>query len=480
MLGLDEAAAAAVEWADVAFSYPADDPAGGVAPPGSWGDPVLHGASLAVPQGAFCLLSGATGSGKSTLLRLAKPEVAPQGRLSGSVKVLGRPARSLSVRESACALCLVTQDASAQLVCDTVADELAFAMENLSMDPDAMGRRMAEACCFFGIDGWLHTPVSELSGGRRQLAVLAAAMVLRPRVLLLDEPTAQLDPVSERTFLHGLFRVNRELGVTVVVATHHAAPMVPYATMAVEVATGKVRPVPVESLAKEPSTPCELPQPGERALSARDLWARYDSRCPWVLSGAALAVCAGEVRALVGGNGSGKSTLIKALAGIVRPRKGRVADAGADRRGYVPQDPREVLGSGTVGQELMAWAPQAGFSEGDARAMADAVGLAGLWGRDAAELSGGQRQLLAVAKVLLCRPRTLLLDEPVKGLDAAARATVARLVADAARKGAAVVVATHDLAFARNCCTTVSMVFDGALTGTAPAAEFFAESAFFS
>lgn len=470
----------AVEWAGVTFSYPADDPAGSMAPLGSWGDPVLRGASLSVPQGAFCLLSGATGSGKSTLLRLAKPEVAPQGRLSGSVKVLGRPAESLSVRESACALGLVTQDASAQLVCDTVADELAFALENLGMDSTAMGRRMAEACCFFGVDGWLHTPVFELSGGRRQLAVLAAAMVLRPSVLLLDEPTAQLDPVAERTFLHGLFRVNRELGVTVVVATHHAAPMTPYATMAVEVAGGEVRHVPVEVLADEKPVPCELPQPGETALSATDLWARYDARYPWVLSGAEMAVRSGEVRALVGGNGSGKSTLLKVLAGIVRPRRGKVADAGADRRGYVPQDPREVLGSGTVGQELMAWAPGAGFSEGDARAMAGTVGLLGLWERDAAELSGGQRQLLAVAKVLLCRPRTLLLDEPVKGLDRAARATVARLVADAAREGAAVVVATHDLAFARDCCTTVSMAFDGALTGTAPAAEFFAESVFFS
>ncbi len=480
MTELDETGVPAVEWADVAFSYPADDPAGGVAPLGSWGEPVLREASLSVPQGAFCLLSGATGSGKSTLLRLAKPEVAPVGRLSGSVEVLGRPVGSLSVRQSACALGLVTQDASAQLVCDTVGDELAFALENLSMAPGAIGRRMAEACCFFGIDGWLHTPISELSGGQRQLAVLAAAMVLRPRVLLLDEPTAQLDPVAERAFLHGLFRVNRELGVTVVVATHHAAPMTPYATMAVEVVAGEVRPVPVDALAEEPSTPCELSLPGEPALVVRDLWARYDARCPWVLSGCGLEVRSGEVRALVGGNGSGKSTLIKALAGIVRLRRGKVADAGADRRGYVPQDPREVLGSGTVGQELMAWAPGAGFSEADARAMAVSTGLLGLWDRDAAELSGGQRQLLAVAKVLLCRPRTLLLDEPVKGHDAAARATVARLVALAAREGAAVVVATHDLAYARDCCTTVSMVFDGALTGTAPASEFFAESVFFS
>ena len=474
------AGAPAVEWRDVSFAYPADDPAGGAAVPGALGEPVLAGASLAVPRGAFCLLVGATGSGKSTLLRLAKPEVAPVGELTGSVEVLGRPVRGLSARESALALGLVTQDASAQLVCDTVGAEMAFALENLGTDPAAMGRRLAEACCFFGVDGWLHTPVAELSGGRRQLAVLAAAMVLRPQVLLLDEPTAQLDPVAERTFLHGLFRVNRELGVTVVVATHRPAPMVPYATMAAEVSAGRVRPADPCDLAGEPALRCPLPEPGAVALEARDLWVRYGPGRPWVLSGCSAEVRSGEVRALVGGNGCGKSTLVRALAGILRPRRGSVRDAGAARRGYVPQDPREVLGAGTVGGELTAWGPGAGYSEGEARAMAGRVGLLDLWGRDAAELSGGQRQLLAVAKVLLCRPDTLLLDEPVKGLDRAVRETVAALVAERAAAGAAVVAATHDLAFARDCCTTVSMVFDGALVGTAPADGFFRESVFFS
>lgn len=463
----------ALAWRHGTFAYPADGEEGLGPGPDRYGPPVLDDVDLEIPQGAFCLLVGATGSGKSTLLRLALPAVAPVGNWTGTVEAFGEPVAAMDARERALTLGLVTQDASAQLVCDTLEAELAFALENLGFSPEEIERRIAELCLYLGITGWLHRPVRELSGGQRQFAVLAAAMVLRPRVILLDEPTAQLDPVAERTFLHGLFRINRELGITVVVATHRPAPMVDYATMAVTMDRGRVVPADPATLETEAPRPLSLPEPGKVILAARDLWCSYGPREPWVLKGCSVQVRAGEVLGLVGGNGDGKSTLLKVLGGILAPRRGKLHDDGARHRGYVPQDPREILGMGTVGQELTAWAPGAGFDEKDARAMARRLGLHGLWDRDAAELSGGQRQMLAVAKVVLCQPATLLLDEPVKGLDAKGRAAVAELLGELAARGSAVVMATHDLDFAREVSTTVSMVFDGRLVGTAPTAGFF-------
>ncbi|MBP3884674.1 MAG: ABC transporter ATP-binding protein, partial [Olsenella sp.] len=193
---------------------------------------VLRGCDLAIPQGAFCLLAGDTGSGKTTLLRLAKPEIAPAGSLSGSVRALGRDVRALTPLESAQTVGYVFQSPDNQIVCDTVWHEMAFGLENLAVPETEMRRRVAEVCYFFGMERWFHAKTSDLSGGQRQVLALAATLAMRPRVLLLDEPTSMLDPLAEKGFASLLFRVNRELGVTVVVATHAPAPLVPFASMA--------------------------------------------------------------------------------------------------------------------------------------------------------------------------------------------------------------------------------------------------------
>ena len=201
-------AAPALEVRDLVFTYP-----GGTAP-------VLDHASLVVPDGAFALLTGATGSGKSTLLRLAKPEIAPAGERAGDVLAFGVDVRSFSPAESAAAVGYVFQSPDNQIVCDTVWHEMAFGLENLGVPADEMRRRVAETCNFFGMGPWFRVQTSELSGGQRQTLALAATLAMRPRLLLLDEPTSMLDPIAEKAFLGLLFRANRELGITVVVATH--------------------------------------------------------------------------------------------------------------------------------------------------------------------------------------------------------------------------------------------------------------------
>lgn len=493
----------ALEFCDVTFSYPG-------------GADVLRGISLDVPEGAFALLVGATGSGKSTMLRLVKPEIAPAGELSGAVRAFGEDVRSLGPLASARAVGYVFQSPDAQVVCETVWHEMAFGLENLGVPEPETRRRVAETCSFFGMGPWFRERTAELSGGQRQLLALASTLAMRPRLLLLDEPTSMLDPLAEKDFLAMLFRVNRELGVTVVVATHAPEAMLDYATCAFELAEGRVREVPLEEVARpeplraaprqaRPQGP-DAPGAGCGAGSAKspradslqggcapdgpsggrfdegglivadDLWFRYDRDGRWVLRELDLDLGAGEVRAVVGANGCGKSTLLAAMAGVVRPRRGRVRNAAATSQALLPQSPKALLSRETVRDELMEWSHAGGYGAREVGASLAELGLDAAADRHPYDLSGGQQQLLALEKLLLVRPRLLLLDEPTKGLDRPARERVAARVARARAEGATVLLATHDMAFVRAVADRVSLMFDGGIAVTEPTEEFFKNS----
>lgn len=477
----------ALEFDHVTFSYP------GAA------EPVLDDVCLEVPEGAFALLVGATGSGKSTLLRLAKPEIAPAGGLSGEVRAFGGPVRELDPVESARAVGHVFQNPDAQVVCDTVWHEMAFGLENLGVPEPEMRRRVAECCNFLGMEPWFRARTAELSGGQRQVLALASSLVMRPRLLLLDEPTSMLDPLAERGFLGLLFRANRELGVTVVVATHSPEAMVDYATLALRIEGGRVREVPLGEVAAAQPLPAlvraekdgsaekggpvgtgRTAEKGPRgpvpALSADDVWFRYVRDDRWVLRGLDLSVGEGEVRALVGSNGCGKSTLLSALSGVRRPARGRVRNALSDSQALLPQSPKALLSRETVADELMEWSRDGGYGRDEVSDALGRLGLADAADRHPYDLSGGQQQLLALEKLLLVRPRLLMLDEPTKGLDRAARERMARRLADARDEGATVLLATHDMGFVRALADRVSLMFDGGVTVTEPVGEFFASS----
>ena len=201
-----------------------------------------------VHEGAFQLLIGATGNGKTTLLKAFKPAIAPHGEQSGQLEVFGTPVSQMSELEAATSVGYVSQSPENQLVCDTVWHELAFGLENIGTDQDTMRRRIAEAAHFFGIEPWFRRQIDSLSGGQKQIVTLASVLAMRPRILVLDEPTSQLDPVAEKNFLHALFRVNRELGITVVVATHAPETMAAYATSAVRLENGGLAEVSLATL----------------------------------------------------------------------------------------------------------------------------------------------------------------------------------------------------------------------------------------
>ena len=526
----------AIEVRSLSFAYPDADAA------------VLEGLDWSVPQGAFALLVGGTGSGKSTLLSLLKPEIAPAGERTGDARVLGENVADMDVRASAERVGYVFQDPENQIVCETVWHEMAFGLENLGVSRDEMRRRVAETSYFFGLEDWLHRDTDTLSGGRKQLLSLAAVLALRPRVLLLDEPTSQLDPVAEKNFLHALFRVNRELGCTVVVATHQPRPMLEYATRAYRIEggcickvadiaslghreelfsgevsgwgasrrakngvfssasgqlgslgprggapgakkglkSGKSAEFEVQILSQDDSgVPSRVggsrilqKMHGGSATTLSEGWFRYDRASGWVLRGLDASFSAGAVHAVVGGNGCGKSTMLSVLAKTAKLQRGRMV-RGAVSAALLPQNPKALLVAETVRDELMEWASTCGYDENLARERAAQLGLDGLETHHPYDLSGGQRQLLALAKLLLIGPELLLLDEPTKGLDLESRRIIARALRDHVKAGGTVIMATHDLDFAEQVADDVAMMFDGEIACMEPPAEFFADNVFY-
>jgi energy-coupling factor transport system ATP-binding protein len=497
-----------------------------------------------VPQGAFQLLVGATGSGKTTLLKAFKPAIAPHGEQSGQLEVFGTPVGQISEFEAATSVGYVSQSPENQLVCDTVWHELAFGLENIGTDQDTMRRRIAEVAHFFGIEPWFRRQIDSLSGGQKQIVTLASVLAMRPRILVLDEPTSQLDPVAEKNFLHALFRVNRELGITVVVATHAPETMAAYATSAVRLengglteaqlstltcgfldlatlkrgsgeesirsvdpagsavsssdATGSVtalNPASLSGSAAPVNPPSDSPancanaqreqeskrpQPARQpAIQLQDLYVRYDRKSDWVLRGLDLAVKPGEIHALIGGNGCGKSTLLQVIAGTLKSERGQLRNTLRKSQALLPQDPKALFVCDTVAEELTEWQKACGYSNEAIERAASWVNLAQRLGNHPYDLSGGQQQLLALAKLLLTNPKLLLLDEPTKGLDPQSKLAVAQKLREEASTGTTIVIATHDLPFAALVADVATMLFDGQSAATQPAAGFFNDNLFY-
>ena len=463
--------APAVEARGFGFSYP--EPAVNVRPStsaavGMSAPPALRDVSFTLEEGAFCTVTGGTGSGKTTLLRCLHPDLAPAGRRVGVLRVAAQR------------IGFVFQNPADQIVCDSVWHELALGLENAGMECGRMRRRVAEVAHY--------RKTASLSGGQMQLVNLAAVVALRPELLLLDEPTAQLDPHARGQFVALLGAMNQDSGCTVLVATHAPEIYEPYANAQVELAAlpplacweGDGRDSGAEPAAPEPAALAPAPSAspgrgmaGQAAIELRDAYVRYGREDDWVLRGADLSVHAGSVMAVVGGNGCGKSTLLATLAGVLPLARGKIRNALAACQALMPQDPRALFMCDSVSEELHEWARRCGYSQEEELDAARRFGLEEALSQHPYDLSGGQQQNLAFAKLMLCRPRLLLLDEPAKGLDAHAAAEMARKLRGLAAEGVAVVFATHDVDFARVCADEVAMLFDGQVACAQPVEAFF-------
>ena len=450
---------------------------------------VIEDFSCKVYAGQISLLLGPTGSGKSTILSLIKPEIAPQGKQDGSIIVCGQEVSTMTQAQSVDTIAFVPQAASRALVCETPLKELAFGLENRGVSEKEMRRRIFETVSFFGMEPLLHKRNCELSGGEQQLVALAAALVMRPKLLLLDEPTSQLDPFAQKNFTALLERVARELNVAVLVATHDITAFEHLADARICLDGEKPDALRADSSSRQALCP-RSSAPNQASTAADNspvlefsaVTFAYPQSEQLVLNKCSLEVTGREIRALVGGNGSGKSTLLKLAAGILRPRRGRVYNQLQQSQGYIPQNPELLFTCQSVGEELAQWQQSGAYSDQDIQDLLKASGLLArttyqkLMSSHPYDLSGGQQQLSALVKVMLTKARLLILDEPTKGLDAPTKEAVINLLSYAQAEGTTILVATHDMQLISRVADNVSLVFDGQISLTEPTSEFFANS----
>ena len=597
--------------------------------------PALNDINLEIERGSYVTVCGRSGSGKTTLLRHLKSVLAPHGKKTGDILFGGRPLEEAGLREQSSMIGYVMQDPDDQVVTDKVWHELAFGLESLGIDQKTMRLRVAEMASYFGIQGWFHKDVAELSGGQKQLLNLASIMAMQPEVLILDEPTSQLDPIAASDFLNTVRKINLELGTTVIITEHRLEDILHASDMGVVMESGRIAacggprtvgqqlyesgsemfaamPAPMQiyfgvrsdsardgdvpssgrsyggsadactsqaaselhalsggsadvdgsecpltvregrtwlsrefegreikfrSLAEAAGSQgadgqtaaaqrrgsgqitadstgqvpadairvdCESVLPLEHesskpALEIKEAWFRYEKNAPDVLRGLSIEVPRNELFAIVGGNGTGKSTALRTICGICRPYRGKVLIDGKRFEKYrsgelfhgklamLPQDPKSLFVRKTVREELEEMLPGTP-SAADARSVKDSA-IAGivqlcdiedLMDSHPYDLSGGEQQRTALAKVLLTGPEILLLDEPTKGMDSFFKIKFAEILADLKKRGVTTVMVSHDVEFCARYADTVSMMFDGSIITTNTPDRFFSQNSFYT
>ena len=513
---------------DLSFTYPTESV------------PALQNVSLSIEAGSFTVLCGRSGCGKSTLLRQLKPILQPHGTQTGEILFEGKPLSSLSQRTQSARIGFVLQNLDAQLVTDKVWHELAFGLESLGLSTPVIRRRVAEIASFFGIQNWFYKPVCELSGGQKQLVNLASVMALEPSVLLLDEPTSQLDPIAATDFLSTLGRINRELGTTIILSEHRLEDALALSTNVVFLERGRIldtgtasevgsrlkaagsdmfsaMPVPMRIYAGVPNDlPCPVtvaqgrqwlqafsethplcPVPpaapsekreGPAAVELDEAFFRYDKQSPDVVKALTLRAYPGELLAILGGNGTGKSTTMGLISGIHRAYRGKVSVLGtapqevSGKIALLPQDPQTLFVKNTVIEDLLSVLDDAPRDRRKALALEKArlCELTELLERHPYDLSGGEQQRAALCKVLLREPEVLLLDEPTKGLDAEFKRVFARIIRRLCARGVCVIMVSHDAEFCASYASRCAMFFDGAIVAEGTPREFFSSGSFYT
>ncbi|MEU9238342.1 ATP-binding cassette domain-containing protein [Streptomyces sp. NPDC048385] len=497
--------------------------------------PAVQGVAFEVPEGELVLLAGPSGTGKSTVLN-AVSGLVPHftgGTLRGRVTVAGRDTRTHRPRELADVVGTVGQDPLAHFVTDTVEDELAYGMESLGIAPAVMRRRVEETLDLLGLAELRDRAIATLSGGQRQRVAIGSVLTPHPAVLVLDEPTSALDPAAAEEVLAVLQRLVHDLGTTVLLAEHRLERVVQYADRVVLLPGDGAAPVcgtPAEVMAVSPVCPpvVELgrlagwsPLPmtvrdARRRAVASGLRDRLSGRAPGprsvadpgaalaevrslavrrdrvdALRGVDLAVAPGETVALMGRNGAGKSTLLSALVGLVAPDFGTVRVGGAVPHrtrprdlvrlvGLVPQEPRDLLYADTVGAECAAADRDAGAAPGTCRRLVSGLLPGVADDSHPRDLSEGQRLALALAVVLAARPPLLLLDEPTRGLDYAAKARLVGVLRGLAADGHAIVLATHDVELAAELAHRVVLLAEGEVIADGPTDDIVVSSPSFA
>ena len=550
-----------IEVKNFSFQYPKEEYA------------ALYQVSMEVEEGSFVVLCGKSGCGKSTLLRQFKSVLASHGEKQGEILYCGRNLEEVDLRTQSAEIGYVLQNPDNQIVTDKVWHELAFGLESLGYDTPTIRLRVAEMASYFGIHSWFLKNVSELSGGQKQLLNLAAVMAMHPKLLILDEPTSQLDPIAASDFLETVRKINRDIGTTVILTEHRLEDVIPWADKVYVMDKGRMiadgtpyeigeqlrtmghdmflsMPAPMQIYAGTDSTlrcPLTVSQ-GRRWLAEelgtngakikragnqkeaeekktsilkkiaglkkepekeipeiriKDVWFRYERDLPDVVKGLNLDVKKGEIFAVVGGNGTGKSTAMSLIARIRFPYRGKIYLEGKEIGKYsddelyhgflgvMPQNPQSLFVKKTVREDLYEVIDGKRERKSDAYPIEmkkkDAVEgivsltrLDGLLDRHPYDLSGGEQQRLALAKVLLLRPKILLMDEPTKGIDNHYKKELGEILRKLSVHGVTIIMISHDVEFCAQYADRTGLFFQGNVVTSEESKKFFAGNNFYT
>lgn len=514
---------------DLTFSYPNKE------------NFALQNVNLSINSGDFVVVCGQSGSGKTTLLRMLKKEIAPHGEKQGAVFYKGEDVEKLDDKISAQKIGFVFQKPDQQIVTDKVWHELAFGLESLGYDSDYIRLRVGEMANYFGITSLFRKKTTELSGGQKQLMNLASVMAMSPDVIILDEPTSQLDPITANDFITTLKKINDELGLTVIIIEHRLQEVFPIADKVAVMEDGKVicydtpRNV-CEKLSNHPMSQgfpsavriwqksgskgeCPLTVKegrnfinlnfSERKLPLRntipntediitlkDVFFRYEKGGNDILSGTNLSIKKGEHFCILGGNGSGKTTTLKILAGLLKPYRGKVVidnnkmtkktTADFNRLGVamLPQNPESVFLKSRVIDDYTELCKIKGIEKSDyedkINSVAEKLGIKDLLENHPYDLSGGEIQKCALGKVLISEPKILLLDEPTKGVDAYSKIALSKILQEIKSGGVTIITVTHDVEFASIVADRCGLFFDGEVLSSLVPQEFFSKNNFYT
>ncbi|MDD6308856.1 MAG: energy-coupling factor transporter ATPase [Clostridia bacterium] len=503
--------------------------------------------SFAINQGEFITLCGQSGCGKTTLLRLLKTSLAPYGTLSGSIYFDGKILSEIHAKEQAAKIGFVMQSPDNQIVTDKVWHELAFGLESLGYSTPEIRTRVAEMASFFGMQTWFHKKITELSGGQKQLLNLASVMVMQPTVILLDEPTSQIDPIAAQEFFNTLEKINRELGITVIVSEHRLEEAFPISDRVMVMDNGRLiandTPQKVGAIlqSKNHAMYAALPTPmrvygaienhsaypltvrdgkawlakyaeshilhtdvipkadhhsadAKTIIEVKDAYFRYEKDLPDVIKGLHIKINKGELFAIVGGNGTGKTTTLSLISGLIKPYRGEIRIYGENIAkvknlytgifGVLPQNPQTVFVKKTVYLDLMEILSERKIpkeeKENKVKKIAALCRIENLLDSHPYDLSGGEQQRAALAKVLLMSPRILLLDEPTKGLDAHFKQIFADIIRNLKTNGVTIVMVSHDIEFCAEYADRCAMFFDGNITSVGDPRAFFSGKNFYT
>ena len=508
---------------------------------------VLRDINLTIEQGEFVLICGNSGCGKTTLLRLLKPALSPHGSIDGKIFFNGKPILDYDAKEQASAIGFVMQSPDNQIVTDKVWHELSFGLEILGYKQSEIRTRVSEMASFFGLQTWFYKNVTELSGGQKQLLNLASVMVMQPSVLILDEPTSQLDPIAADEFLKTLEKINRELGTTIILTEHRLEEAFPMADKVLVMDEGKIiandTPKNVGNLLKnnnhsmeaalptpmrvylnvDNNLPCPLTVRDGRnwleefskenilnveaiekdslksdekniAIEIKDAYFRYEKDLPDTIKGLNMKVFKDELFCVVGGNGTGKTTALSLISGLNSPYRGKILINGeniskiknlyGEILGVLPQNPQSVFVKKTVYLDLKEILSDKKISKEEKEKKIQDIAwlcrIENLLESHPYDLSGGEQQRAALAKILLSDPKILLLDEPTKGMDARFKEEFANILSDLKENGVTILMISHDIEFCAEYADRCALMFDGNLTSVDTPREFFKGKNFYT